>query len=405
VEGIIQVASKFQKNGHSADKWIEKAIDLYGQSLSNLRIHNPEYPDREYLKSVLKVGNENSQDLWESPNEMTTKDTPGSQLIIDVLLDDDPRPVHILHWGGAITTAYAFYKLKTEYTAEQYKYATSKAWLYCIWYQDAGGQWIEDNIPEVKIYQAGGDDEFDSWRYVWDYMSVDYYWKNRLSKNPKEIQVIMDTAWMTEHVKTKHGALGASYPQNYTSEGDSPSFMPLVNNGLCQDTNYTIGGWGGRPHFTAGNHMICSRDDESYTKTFYRWLPAVQNDFAARMDWCVADEYSKANHQPLARINGTELQTVSPGQTIILDASPSFDPDGDSLCYYWWHYYDADNATAKLTMKNHTSMNDASYKVPEEPGKQIHVILEVTDCGKPRLKAYKRIVFNITPTATQNSFE
>lgn len=214
VEGIVQVASKFQVDGHSDEKWIEKAIDLYGQSLSNLSIHNPEYPDTGYLKSVLKVGNENSDDLYKSPANMSTKDTPGSQLIIDVLLDEDTRPVHILHWGGAITTAYAFYKLKTYYTKEEYDYAVSKARLYCIWYQDAGGQWIEDNIPEVKIYQAGGDGDQDiiSWRYVWDYMSVDYYWKDRLSRNPKDIQVIMDKPWMTENVKTNHGALGASYP-------------------------------------------------------------------------------------------------------------------------------------------------------------------------------------------------
>ena len=113
VEGLVQVASRFQKDGHSVDKWIEKDIDLYGQSLSNLSIHNPEYPDTDYLKSVLKVGNENRDDLYKSPSEMSTKDTPGSQLIIDVLLDDDPRPVHILHGGGAITTAYAWYRLKT----------------------------------------------------------------------------------------------------------------------------------------------------------------------------------------------------------------------------------------------------------------------------------------------------
>jgi len=285
VEGIVQVASKFQVVGHSDEKWIEKAIDLYGQSLSNISIHNPEYPDTGYLKIVLKVGNENSDDLYKSPANMSTKDTPGSQLIIDVLLDEDTRPVHILHWGGAITTAYAFYKLKTYYTKEEYDYAVSKARLYCIWYQDAGGQWIEDNIPEVKIYQAGGEGDQDiiSWKYVWDYMSVDYYWKDRLSRNPKDIQVIMDKPWMTENVKINHGALGASYPQEYTSEGDSPSFMPLVNNGLCQDTNYTVGGWGGRPHFDKGNHMICSPDDGNYNKTFYRWLPAVQNDFAPRI--------------------------------------------------------------------------------------------------------------------------
>jgi PelA/Pel-15E family pectate lyase len=34
--------------------------------------------------------------------------------------------------------------------------------------------------------------------------------------------------------------------------------------------------------------------------------------------------------------------------------------------------------------------------VPDEPGKQVHIILEVTDDGDPPLKGYQRIIFNIT---------
>jgi hypothetical protein len=34
--------------------------------------------------------------------------------------------------------------------------------------------------------------------------------------------------------------------------------------------------------------------------------------------------------------------------------------------------------------------------VPDEPGKQVHIILEVTDDGDPPLKGYQRIIFNIS---------
>lgn len=74
-----------------------------------------------------------------------------------------------------------------------------------------------------------------------------------------------------------------------------------------------------------GNDLKNGVPDSHYT--FQRWLPAIQNDWAARADWCVADEYSKANHQPVARILGESVRTVRPGEKIILDASPSFDPD------------------------------------------------------------------------------
>ena len=53
--------------------------------------------------------------------------------------------------------------------------AVSKARLYCIWYQDGGGKWIEQNLPEIIIYESGAPDHDGGWRYVWDYMSVDYY--------------------------------------------------------------------------------------------------------------------------------------------------------------------------------------------------------------------------------------
>ncbi len=51
-------------------------------------------------------------------------------------------------------------------------------------------------------------------------MSVDYYFKNRLSKNSKELQQIMHKPWLADHIKNGHGPLCAAYPQEYTSEGD-----------------------------------------------------------------------------------------------------------------------------------------------------------------------------------------
>ena len=35
--------------------------------------------------------------------------------------------------------------------------------------------------------------------------------------------------------------------------------------------------------------------------------------------------------------------------------------------------------------------------VPDYPGKQLHLILELTDNGIPNLKSYKRIILNINP--------
>jgi hypothetical protein len=213
VAGIVQVNSKFQKKGHSDKKWIEAQLDAYEQVLPNLRKHNSDYPDARHLRSVLRVGNENANDLYVPPPDMKTKDTPGAQLIIDTLLDYDPRPVHVLSWGGANTTASALWKLKTEYPKEKFDYAVSRIRIYCIWYQDGGGGWIQENFPQAYINEAY------RWDNVWDYESISDNPKNKASANPPEIQPYMGYKWLADNVTTGHGPLGALYPQKYVGVG------------------------------------------------------------------------------------------------------------------------------------------------------------------------------------------
>jgi hypothetical protein len=41
------------------------------------------------------------------------------------------------------------------------------------------------------------------------------------------------------------------------------------------------------------------------------------------------------------------------------------------------------------------SLDQASFVAPNEPGKQVHIILEVTDNGRPALTGYQRVICNI----------
>jgi hypothetical protein len=204
---------------------------------------------------------------------------------------------------------------------------------------------------------------------------------------------------LNANVKSGHGPLGAAYTQTYISEGDTPSWLPLVNNGLDQHLEYKLGGWGGRPVVKSGNYMVDGQDDDPgakypQAKTFWRWIIAAQNDFAARMDWGMASTYGSANHQPAARVTGSLNRDVSPGQTVTLDASSSTDPDGNSLTYTWWQYYEGDSAATQLTINNSNSRL-AGFVVPNEPGKQLHIILEVKDNGTPPLTHWQRVICNI----------
>lgn len=395
VAGILLVNSRYQYpySFHERD-WLDEMIDLYAQVLPNLRQHNPDYPDAGHLKDNIYPGNQNRNDLYTDPPDMEVQDTPGSQLIINTLLDNDPRPVHVPIWAGANTAAFALYRLKTSYSQADYERAVSKIRIYCIWYQDGGGQWIEDNIPGAKINHTY------RWDNIWDPQSL-------TGPNPDEVKQYMTSDWLNDNVKQNHGPLGAHYYHQYINEAETPSFLHQVDNGLRSHEDYTLGGWGGRSAYnnpSTSNAMTDTgiEDDGDQNKMYWRWIIDAQNDFAARMDWCVASLYEDANHAPQAMVNGEYYyvpgglgSVVSPGEVVTLDASPSTDPDGNNLSYFWWQYHDVDSALAKISINNNTSMDNASFAVPDEPGKQVHIILEVKDNGSPPLKGYVRLIFII----------
>ena len=53
--------------------------------------------------------------------------------------------------------------------------------------------------------------------------------------------------WLHDNIQANHGALGTEYPDvEYLMEGDSPSFLQLIPNGLNDPEHPNYGGWGGR---------------------------------------------------------------------------------------------------------------------------------------------------------------
>jgi hypothetical protein len=124
------------------------------------------------------------------------------------------------------------------------------------------------------------------------------------------------------------------------------------------------------------------------------------NDFKARMDWCV-EEYENANHHPVAAFFDDMERTIlvgeaEAGEKVSLDASNSTDPDGDGLFFDWSIYPEAGTYEGKVVIDDPLNAVTAVTIPKDASGKQIHVILKVTDDNKEApLSSYRRLVINI----------
>ncbi|NJM93751.1 MAG: DUF1593 domain-containing protein [Cytophagales bacterium] len=374
LRGIIATNSKWQKNGHGIG-WINEAYGLYGQVLGNLLLHNPKFPSVEYLQSITVLGNEDPKYLTGTP---PYTDSKGADLIIKELFNLDDELLHINCWGGFNTVTHALWKFRKNYP-DKFKIKASQVRLITIDFQDEGGDWLVKNMPEIQIIRN------DAFHMTWNYHSVD----KPLPHNP--YPNLMSQIWLYENVKSKHGPLGEWYPQDNISEGDTPAFLNFVDNGLRAYHDYAWGGWGGRYASASGNYWMDAQDDNNTHKTLWRWIPDLQNDFAARMDWCTKS-YQEANHPPVIDEVSTP-KVVKPGQKVELNAVGS-DPDGDPVFYYWWHYSDASGGGQPIMINNESS-SMAYFVVPEDRRADIHIILEVKDNGSPSLKRYSRLIYKV----------
>jgi hypothetical protein len=383
IEGIVICSSKFHWKGHNwaGEKWIDEDIDLYAKSYENLKKHDPDFPSPDDLKNLIYIGN------IDNVGEMS-KDTPGSDRIVQVLLDDEPGPVYLQAWGGTNSIARALWKIQKEYP-EQIEKVSKKAIIYIILDQDKTfREYIQPNWPDLIV--------LGSFR---QFATVAYSWQRII---PRDQHKFYDGKWMKENILQKHGPLCASYEAHkdgrFRSEGDSPAFMHQILVGLGSLEHPAYGGWGGRFVREKGTKNVWrgAQDDGSWSKPIWRWSEAFQNDWAARADWCVK-YFTEANHNPKVVVNGIAGKSIvriqaNPGTTVKLSAAGSSDPDGDSLSYKWWYYKGPGTYSDEVSIDN-ADFDKARFKIPyDNHANEFHIILTVRDNGSPNLFAYRRVI-------------
>ena len=423
IEGIISTSSQYHWQGHdwAGDDWMEPYLDAYAQVYPNLVKHDSRYPTPQYLRERTALGNVKAEGEMEEV-------TPGSQLLVRVLLNDaDERPVWVQTWGGTNTIARALKTIEEEHPERMAEVAERIRFVF-IWEQDSTYQvyirphWGKCNIPTIIA------DQFEA---------ISYRWKQ---VQPPEIQKKFQGAWMKENILENHGPLCSLYQAHkkgddgfdegdFRSEGDSLAFMYTIPTGLRSTESPDWGGWGGRyvrvrentwldPVPVAGyvypegrwcgttawgrnslreGTVSTAEQRRVYFRPTWQWSEAVQNDFAARADWCVKS-YEEANHPPVVVLAHAADLVAGRGAMVKLSARGTSDPDGDVLTYRWWQYREAGSYDGAVEIQD-ARRQDASFRMPSDldEGDTIHIICEVTDDGTPPLTRYQRVIILCKP--------
>ncbi|KAM5346169.1 hypothetical protein ACJ41O_009174 [Fusarium nematophilum] len=427
-EGLVPVTSTWLRNKTCPEE-MHRIVDGYAAAVANLNAHvHPEhqYPSADYIRTLIRPGapvygmEAVGDDIPLSQGGELLKERVEASRTLDETL-------WVLCWGGTNVLAQVLYKIRKEHDATTAATLRSKIRVYAISDQDDTSAWIRTEFPDLFYISS-----IHAWNQyglaTWAGISGEaHYGFDQGGPDGTTIS----KEWVKKNIQI--GPLGSTYPDpEFVFEGDTPTFLYLVQNGLGSREHPHFGSWGGRyaktdpadhvSHYGDSADRVEGSDGRIYKSnhaTIWRWREAFQQDFAARIQWSLTDDFTKVNHHPVVAL-GEDFSPeplrveVQAGKSIVLDASRSYDPDGDKLSFRWFQYeepsveiWSAHKWAAKVKIEAlNKEGSKVEVRIPEadvtcvefrtcralEKGQEMHVVVEATDGGVPRLTTYRRVV-------------
>lgn len=369
---------------------IHQVLEAYALDWANLQKADPAFPPADTLRRIVFAGEDRAgPDIPVSECVGNGRLSPAARHLIAITDKMDERPLWVAVWGGTVDIAQALYYIKISRSPKDYGQFVNKLRILAIADQDSTGKWIRAEHSSLwywlktfsfrGIYRGG------------DTTLVSQDWVNRYLKNAPS------SALARLYPNYKGGDIWSKRLGGVTGikEGDTPSWMGILPNGLHFPELPELGGWGGRAvkkgaayYEDAVDEDVQSPDDpDTRMSTVYRWRADFQEDFRRRLGWATGkgEPFRKLLH--LARPLTEVLCTF--GQVCRLELA-DYLPDEGLTHVEWLVYPDQTAHDVVLSVVNGRSLGIEMRSDNRE--RPLSIVLKAKYGEAPCLIRYARIV-------------